>query len=96
MSITAVQTPAATIYSSRKNWQALYLANWLFWSIDNFKFGDSLAACDVSNKCTLRLIDGFEHLLELQLTIEVLKTSKKSIDVFVESCVQGHHIYKQV
>jgi len=44
----------------------------------------------------VRLIDGCERLLELQLAsaneIEVLK-SKKGMDVFeVESCVRGHHI----
>jgi len=66
--------------------------NWLFRSIGDFKFGDSLTARDVFNMHALRLIDGCEHLLELQLTckhneIEVLK-SKKSMDVFeVESCV---------
>ena len=66
--------------------------NWLFWSIGDFKFGNSLTARDVFNRSTPRLIDGCEGLLELQLTckhneIEVLK-SKKSMHVFeVESCV---------
>ena len=76
-----------------------HLVNWLFWSIGDFKFGNSLATHDVFNRRTLRLIDRCEHLLELQLTtvneIEMLK-SKKSMDAFVESIVRGHHIYKQV
>jgi len=77
---------------SRKIWRALYLANWLFRSIGDIKFGDSLSARDVFNRRMLRLINGCEHLLELQLTckrneIEALK-SKKSKDVFeVESGV---------
>ena len=87
------------ILYSRKIWRALYLANWLFRSSGDFKFGDSPTARDAFNRRTPRLIDGCERLLELQLTsvneIEVLK-SKKSMDVFVESCVRGHHIYKQV
>jgi len=53
------------------------------------------------NRHTLRIINGCKRSLELQLAckrneIEVLK-SKKSKDIFeVESCVRGHHIYKQV
>ena len=84
-----------------KIWRALYLANSLFRSIGDFKFGDSPTARNVFNRHMPRLINGCEHLLELQLTykhneIEVLK-SKKSMDVFeVERCVRGHHIYKQV
>ena len=74
------------------------MANWLFRSIGDFKFGNSLTARNVFNRRTLRLIDSCEHSLELQLTckcneIEVLK-NKKSMDVFeVERCVRGHHIY---
>jgi len=88
-----VQVYSIQIPYSGKTWWALYLANWLFRSIGDFKFGDSPTAHDVFN---VRLIDGCERLLELQLAsaneIEVLK-SKKGMDVFeVESCVRGHHI----
>ena len=77
------------------------MANWLFRSIGDFKFTDSPTARDVFNRCTLRLIDGCERLLELQLTCKHKQDQSvekyESMDVFeVESCVQGHHIYKQV
>jgi len=54
--------------------------NWLFWSITDFKFGNSPTACNVYNRHTLKLTEGCERLLEIQLTsvnkIEVLKVGE--------------------
>jgi len=81
-----------------KIWRALYLANWLFRSIGDFKFGDSLTARDVFNGRTLRLIDGCERLLELQLTsineIKMLKGKylwRAACNAIIFTSKFGHH-----
>ena len=86
-----VQVYSTQILYSGEIWRAFYLANWLFRSIGDFKFGDSLTAHDVFN---MRLIDGCERLLELQLTsaneIEVLKSKKvflvKVVSILILCC----------
>ena len=65
------------------------MANWLFRSIGDFKFGNSLTARDVFNRHMSRLTDGCEHLLELQLTsVNEIKDLKVTVNfTSLRTCV---------